>query len=86
MIQIVLFLVVGLISGWLATNFVEGSGYGGLGDIVIGIAGAFIGNFLFSLLGVSFRGFWGNVFCSVVGAVALLFIVNFFRDDETVSP
>ncbi len=85
MIQVFLFLMIGLIAGWLATNFVEGRGYGGIGDVVIGTVGAFIGKFIFDLVGLTFRGFWGNVFVSVVGAVLFLHIVNFLTGDRTVS-
>lgn len=80
MVDVFLFLCVGLVAGWLASNFVEGRGYGGVGDILIGTVGAFIGRFLFDLAGIVFRGFWGNVFVSVVGAVLFLSIVNFFTN------
>lgn len=83
MIHLVLFLMVGLVAGWLATNFVEGKGYGLLGDIAIGAIGSFIGNFLFGLVELTFRGFWGKVFVSVVGAVIFLYLVNFFTKDRT---
>ncbi|MCC2679450.1 MAG: putative rane protein YeaQ/YmgE, transglycosylase-associated protein family [Pseudobdellovibrio sp.] len=83
MLHVILFLMVGLTAGWLATNFVEGKGYGGLGDIVIGTVGAFIGSFIFDLLGFTFKGFWGAVFVAVVGAVVFLYIVNFFTGNST---
>jgi len=90
MLHVILFLMVGLIAGWLATNFVEGKGYGGLGDIVIGTVGAFIGGFIFDLMGFTFKGFWGSVFVSVVGAVVFLYMVNFLtgstEEDRSLSP
>ena len=59
--NIIIFLAVGLIAGWLASNLIEGRGYGGLGDIVVGVIGAFIGGFIFDLFGIVLHGFWGNV-------------------------
>ena len=85
MIDIFLFLMVGLVAGWLASNFVEGRGYGGVGDIIIGTVGAFIGGFLFNLVGMAFHGFWGNVFVAVIGAVIFLFVVDLFTG-KPISP
>ena len=66
-------LVVGLIAGWLAGQFMKGGGYGLVGDIVLGIAGAFIGGFIFSLVlpGSSF-GMIGSIIVAFVGAVILI--------------
>jgi uncharacterized membrane protein YeaQ/YmgE (transglycosylase-associated protein family) len=77
MADVIVFLMIGLTAGWLASNFVEGRGYGGAGDILIGTAGAFIGGFIFDLGGIVFHGFWGNVFVAVVGAVLFLYLVDF---------
>jgi uncharacterized membrane protein YeaQ/YmgE (transglycosylase-associated protein family) len=75
---IVAFLLVGLISGWLAGKIVEGHGFGTVGDIVVGIVGAFIGGFLSnSIIGDTY-GFWGAVVMSTIGAIILLVIVNLF--------
>ena len=70
-------LIVGLIAGVLA-SFVMGGGYGIIGDIIIGIVGAFIGGWLFSRLGVGtpFAGLAGTIFVAFVGAVVLLFILR----------
>ena len=47
---LIAWLVVGLIAGWLAGQFMRGGGYGLVGDIVLGILGALIGGFIFGLL------------------------------------
>lgn len=86
MIHVFLFLMVSLIAGWLATNFVEGRGYGALGDISVGAIGSFIGSFIFDLVDLRFQGLWGNVFVAVVGALLFLYVVNFFSKDRKVSP
>ena len=73
-------LIVGLIAGVLA-SFVMGGGYGIIGDIIIGIVGAFIGGWLFSKLGVGtpFAGLAGTIFVAFIGAVVLLFILRLLR-------
>jgi uncharacterized membrane protein YeaQ/YmgE (transglycosylase-associated protein family) len=71
-------IIIGGIAGWLASLFVRGTGLGLLGDIVVGIIGAFIGGLVMSLFG--FGGFAGfNIYSLIVafiGAVILLFIVK----------
>ncbi|MFL5480948.1 MAG: GlsB/YeaQ/YmgE family stress response membrane protein [Gemmatimonadaceae bacterium] len=73
-------IIVGLVAGVLA-SLVMGGGYGIIGDIIIGIVGAFIGGWLFSTLGVSspFGGMGGQIFVAFVGAVVLLFLLRLVR-------
>jgi len=73
-------LIVGLVAGVLA-SFVMGGGFGIIGDIIIGILGAFIGGWLFSRLGVGtpFAGLAGTIFVAFIGAVVLLFILRLIR-------
>ena len=54
--DIVLFIVVGLVAGWLAGVLMKGSSYGVVGDIVVGVLGALIGGALFQRLGISSGG------------------------------
>lgn len=74
---ILIWAVIGLIAGWLASAVV-GGGYGVLGDIVIGIVGAFIGGFLFRELGVGapFGGLAGTIFVAFIGAIVLLLLLR----------
>ncbi|HJR63692.1 MAG TPA: GlsB/YeaQ/YmgE family stress response membrane protein [Gemmatimonadaceae bacterium] len=74
-------LIVGLIAGVLASILVGGTGYGLIGDIVIGIVGAFVGGWLFDQLGVSspFGGLAGTIFVAFVGAVVLLIVLRLLR-------
>src|SRR5215210_5989265 len=53
-------LIIGAPAGWIAEKFTR-SDHGLLTNIVVGIAGAFIGGFLASMLGISVRGFWGTL-------------------------
>jgi uncharacterized membrane protein YeaQ/YmgE (transglycosylase-associated protein family) len=74
--HIVWFLLVGLVAGWLAGKLMKGSGFGVLGDIVIGVIGAFIGGFLFRLVGISAGGTIGSIIVATIGAVVLLLVVK----------
>lgn len=74
--SVVLFLLIGLIAGWLAGILVKGRGFGVLGDILVGIIGAELGGWIFNVLGLSVYGFIGAVIMSVVGAVALLSVIK----------
>ena len=71
------FVIIGAIAGWLAGQFMKGSGFGLLGDIVVGVIGAFIGGYLFSAAGVGLGGgLIGSLIVAFIGAVVLLFIVR----------
>lgn len=74
-------LIVGLITGLLATFALGGIGYGILGDIIVGIVGAVVGGWLFSELGWSapFGGLPGTVFIAFIGAVLLLVVLRAVR-------
>jgi uncharacterized membrane protein YeaQ/YmgE (transglycosylase-associated protein family) len=73
------FVIIGAIAGWLAGQFMKGSGFGLLGDIIVGIIGAFLGGYLFRAAGVELGGgLVGSLIVAFVGAVLLLFIVRLF--------
>ncbi len=73
-------IVVGLVAGVLA-SLVMGGGYGIIGDIIIGIVGAFIGGWLFSARGISspMGGMGGQILVAFIGAVVLLFLLRLIR-------
>ena len=74
---LIAWLVVGLIAGWLAGQFMKGGGYGVVGDIVVGIIGAFVGGLLFSfLMPGAAAGFWGSIVVAFIGAVALIALIR----------
>jgi uncharacterized membrane protein YeaQ/YmgE (transglycosylase-associated protein family) len=79
--DILTWLIVGLVAGLLASLVMGGTGLGIVGDIIAGIAGAFIGGWLFSKLGISspFGGLGGTIFIAFIGAVVLLFVLRLFR-------
>jgi len=74
------FLLVGLVAGWLAGMLGKGGGFGLIGDLVVGVIGAILGGWLFSTLGASAGGgLLGSIIVATVGAVVLLFIVRVIK-------
>lgn len=82
--DILTWLVVGLVAGILASVTVGGIGYGIVGDIVVGIVWAVLGGWLFSRLGVAvpFGGLVGTIFVAFIGAVVLLLILRAVRSSR----
>ena len=77
---ILVVLFVGLVAGWLAGKIVRGTGFGIIGDIVVGIAGALIASFLFPKLGIHLgTGLVAEIIQSAIGAIILLLIVRLVR-------
>ena len=77
---LIVILFVGLVAGWLAGKIVRGAGFGIIGDIVIGIIGAFIASWLFPRLGIHIGGgLVRDIIFSAIGAIILLLIVRLIR-------
>ncbi len=77
---ILVILFVGLIAGWLAGKLVRGTGFGLIGDLIVGIAGALVASLLFPQLGIHLgTGLVSEIIYSAIGAVVLLLIVRLLR-------
>jgi uncharacterized membrane protein YeaQ/YmgE (transglycosylase-associated protein family) len=79
---LIITLVVGGIAGWLASLLVQGTGFGLVGDIVVGILGALIAYWLFPILGITLTlggGILGAIIMAFIGAVILLVIVRVIK-------
>ena len=78
--NLVWFLLVGLVAGWLAGMLVKGGGFGLVGDLLIGVLGAVLGGWLFGAMGASLGGgLIGSLAVATVGAVLLLIMVRLVR-------
>ena len=77
---VLLWIAVGLVAGWLASAVV-GGGMGVVGDIVVGIVGAFLGGLIFRGLhiGTPLSGIAGTIFVAFIGAIVLLLILRLIR-------
>lgn len=78
--QLIGFLILGAIVGWLAGKIMSGRGYGILWDIVLGIVGAFVGGFVFSLIfGTQPAGLIISFVVALIGACVLVAIVHLVK-------
>ena len=78
--SLIVILFVGLVAGWLAGKIVRGTGFGIIGDIVVGIVGALISTLLFPRLGFHLgSGLVSEIIYSAIGAIILLLIVRLIR-------
>ncbi|HNE27708.1 MAG TPA: GlsB/YeaQ/YmgE family stress response membrane protein [Saprospiraceae bacterium] len=79
--QLLAILLIGAVSGWLAGIIRQGFGFGLWGNMIVGILGAFIGQWLFERLNIHMgTGLLNQIFTSVVGALVLLFVIGLFKN------
>jgi uncharacterized membrane protein YeaQ/YmgE (transglycosylase-associated protein family) len=75
--SLLVILLVGLVAGWLAGKVVRGAGFGIIGDILIGIVGAFIGNWALPKIGIHLgTGVVSAIVNATLGAILLLLVVR----------
>ena len=78
--NLLVILFVGLVAGWLAGQIVRGTGFGIIGDLIVGILGAFIGSWLLPQLGIHIgTGVISAIVNATIGAILLLLGVRLFR-------
>lgn len=79
---LIVWLIVGGVAGWLAGAIVRGYGFGVVGNIVVGIVGAFLAGWLLPRLGVAFSlGHWliTAIVYALIGAIILLLLIGLIR-------
>ena len=75
--DIVVTLIIGAAAGWLGSMIYKGSGLGIIGNIVVGIAGSFIGYWVLGKLDVNLGTGWiGAILTGAIGAIIILFLLN----------
>jgi uncharacterized membrane protein YeaQ/YmgE (transglycosylase-associated protein family) len=78
--SLLIVLLVGLVAGWLAGKIVQGTGFGFIGDLAIGVVGAFIGSWLLPQLGIRLgSGIGSSIVDATIGALILLLIIRLVR-------
>ena len=77
--DILLFLLIGLVAGWLAGQIMKGKGFGLIGNLIVGCVGALLGGFIFKQLGIVFWGIVGSLIAALVGALILLWIIGLIK-------
>ena len=73
---LLVWIIVGLVAGFLASHFVKGGGYGLIGDLIVGLLGAVVGGFLIGFFVHTTVGLLGSIVVAFIGAVILLFVVR----------
>jgi uncharacterized membrane protein YeaQ/YmgE (transglycosylase-associated protein family) len=81
--NIIAFLLVGLVVGWLAGQIVDGHGFGVGMDIVVGIVGSFVGGLISDRLIGPTYGYWATIGMSTLGAIILLLIARLISNVGT---
>ncbi|WP_045835985.1 GlsB/YeaQ/YmgE family stress response membrane protein [Hyphomicrobium sp. 99] len=77
---LIIWLLIGAVAGWLAGQVMSGGGFGLVGDIIVGIIGAFIAGWLFPYLGIHLGGgIIGEIIAAAIGAIILLFVARLVR-------
>ena len=75
--SLLIIIFVGIVAGWLAGLIIQGTGFGLIGDLVIGIIGAFIGDWLLPRLGIHLgSGIVSAIIAATVGAILLLIVLR----------
>lgn len=80
--SLIVFLLIGAIAGWLAGLIMRGFGFGLLGNIVVGIIGAFLAGWLLPMLGVSFSlgsPIVTSIVYAMIGAIVLLVLIGLIK-------
>ena len=78
--SIILWIIIGLVAGWLANLILGGGGGGLLYKLAVGLIGAIVGGFLFDKLNLHVvPDFWGNLITATIGAVVFLLIWRAIR-------
>jgi uncharacterized membrane protein YeaQ/YmgE (transglycosylase-associated protein family) len=73
---LLVWIIVGLVAGFLASHFVKGGGYGLIGDLIVGLLGAVVGGFLIGFFVHTTVGLLGSIIVAFIGAVILLFVAR----------
>ena len=77
-------IIVGILAGFFAGKLMNRSGYGLVMDLLLGIAGGFVGSFVFGLLGIGSTGLIGSVLIATGGAMMLIWLVRMLRSDRAI--
>jgi uncharacterized membrane protein YeaQ/YmgE (transglycosylase-associated protein family) len=79
--SIISWLIIGLVAGAIADRIIPGKGFGCIGNMVIGLIGAFVGGFLVSLVVSPYEtyGFWGSLVVAIIGACVVFIVIGMVR-------
>jgi uncharacterized membrane protein YeaQ/YmgE (transglycosylase-associated protein family) len=79
MFYLVWVILIGILAGWIAGQIWKGSGFGVLGDLIVGVIGSLLGSFIFGLIGIGAYGLIGRLVIAVLGAIILLWLIRLIK-------
>jgi uncharacterized membrane protein YeaQ/YmgE (transglycosylase-associated protein family) len=77
--NIIIWIIVGIVAGWLAGLIARGRGFGLIGDFVIGLIGGIIGGWLASIVGLFPTTIIGQIIVAAIGGAILVWIIRAIR-------
>ena len=80
--QLLWFLLIGFVAGWLASQVMKGRDFGAFGNTTLGIVGAFLGNWVFGLLGIHLGGTVGALVAASAGAMLVLWLMGLLKGED----
>jgi uncharacterized membrane protein YeaQ/YmgE (transglycosylase-associated protein family) len=72
-------ILIGILAGWIAGQILKGRGFGLVGDLVVGVIGSLLGNFIFGVLGIYSYGLAVRLIVAVIGAIVLLWLIRMIK-------
>ena len=76
---LVYILLVGALAGWISGLIIKGKGFGPIGNVIVGVIGAFLADYVFGVLGIHASGLVGQLFFAVVGALVFVYLLKFIK-------
>ena len=77
--SILVWIIAGIVAGWLAGVIVQGTGFGVLGDLLVGLVGGVIGGWLAGVLGLQAGSLFGQIVVAALGGVVLVLLIRMIR-------
>lgn len=72
-------LVIGALAGWISGWITKRRGFGPLGNVIVGVAGALIAQFAFGKLGITAHSFLGELIFAILGALVFVYLLSFIK-------
>jgi uncharacterized membrane protein YeaQ/YmgE (transglycosylase-associated protein family) len=73
------YVIVGLLAGWLASRIMKNHRVGILGSLILGVLGAMVGGYIFEFIGLETNSLLGIAISALVGSIALLSLIQAFN-------
>jgi uncharacterized membrane protein YeaQ/YmgE (transglycosylase-associated protein family) len=77
--SIILFVIIGIVAGWVSGRIVKGKGFGLFRNLIVGCIGALLGGWIFDQLHLTINGLLGSIVAAVIGALILIWLISFFN-------